>query len=151
MPRSRIGLITGPNAAHVRDGGRSVSLREKALHRPYLPAGTPIVSTKAFRVTGGRVRSALAGLLSADCLPQGTAPQRHEGRCGRRFRLETVREALAAVSEVALVNDNVMASMRMAVSVAKLWVVSVWLASPRPMEQLKETVVGAACCTTSLG
>ena len=109
------------------------------------------MSTKAVRVTGGRVCSALAGLLSADCLPQGTTPQRHEGRCGRRFRREIVREALAAVPEVALGDDNVTASMRMAVSVAKSWVVSVWLASPRLMEQLKETVVDAACCTTSLG
>ena len=90
-------------------------------------------------------------VLSADCLPQGTAPQRHEGRCGRRFRLEIVRGALAAVPEVALADDNVIASMRMAVSVAKFWVVNVWLTSPRLMEQLKETVAGAACCTTSLG
>src|SRR5262249_15916080 len=79
--------------------------------------------------------------LTLDCLPQGTAPQRHEGRCSRRFRLEMVREAVAAVPEVALGDDNVIASMRMAVSVAKSWVVSVWLASPRLMEQLKETVV----------
>src|SRR5262249_45751239 len=69
-------------------------------------------------------------VLSADCLPQGTALQRHEGRCGRRFRLELVREALARGPEGALVDDNLIASMRMAISVEKFWVVSVGLPSP---------------------
>src|SRR5262249_39630056 len=37
----------------------------------------------------------------------GAAPQRHDGRRGRRFRREIAREALAGVAQVALVDDVV--------------------------------------------